>query len=168
MIANKKLQDADVTIEGCILIWNIGIPLLKSSMRSHIYKPFQAAASALELLEANESQLRVCLHLELAKYEIEQDFLSKATMQLKKALRIDYSAVKKNLGIDLTEDDNPDDFARPFDRAIKFLLKKLNLKTNLYGGGSESIHELIILDVENAKTTKNSQMRETLLKKALK
>lgn len=40
MIANKKLQDADVTIEGCILIWNIGIPLLKSSMRSHIYKPF--------------------------------------------------------------------------------------------------------------------------------
>lgn len=76
--------------------------------------------------------------------------------------------MKKNLGIDLTEDDNPDDFARPFDRAIKFLLKKLNLKTNLYGGGSESIHELIILDVENAKTTKNAQMRETLLKKALK
>ena len=40
MIANKKLQDADVTIEGCILIWNIGIPFLKNSARSHIYKPF--------------------------------------------------------------------------------------------------------------------------------
>ena len=40
MIANKKLQDADVTIEGCILIWNIGIPLLKNSARSHIYKAF--------------------------------------------------------------------------------------------------------------------------------
>ena len=80
MIANKKLQDADVTIEGCILIWNIGIPLLKNSARCHIYKPFQAAATALELLEANESQLRVCLHLELAKYEVEQDFLSKASL----------------------------------------------------------------------------------------
>ena len=55
MIANKRLQDADVTIEGCVLIWNIGIPLLKNSARGHIYKPFQAAATALELLEANES-----------------------------------------------------------------------------------------------------------------
>lgn len=33
MIANKRLQDPDVTIEGCILIWNTGIPLLKSSTR---------------------------------------------------------------------------------------------------------------------------------------
>lgn len=79
MIANKKLQDADVTIEGCILIWNIGIPLLKNSARGHIYKPFQAASTALEQLEANESQLRVCLLLELAKFEIEQDFLSRAS-----------------------------------------------------------------------------------------
>ena len=48
MIANKRLQDAEVTIEGCILIWNIGIPFLKNSARSHIYKPYQAAAQALE------------------------------------------------------------------------------------------------------------------------
>ena len=48
MIANKRLQDADVTIEGCILIWNTGLPLLKKSTRQHVYKPFQAAATALE------------------------------------------------------------------------------------------------------------------------
>lgn len=30
------------------------------------------------------------------------------------------------------------------------------------------MHEMIILDVENAKTTKNVKMRETLLDKALK
>lgn len=81
---------------------------------------------------------------------------------------IDYSEVAKNLSIELTEDDNPDDFARPFDRALKFLLKKLSLKTNLYGGDPDSMHELIILDVENAKTTKNARMRETLLDKAIK
>jgi len=80
MIANKRLQDPDVTIEGCILIWNTGIPLLKKSARHQVYKPFQAAATALELIEANETYLRVCLHLELAKYEIEQDFLSKAAV----------------------------------------------------------------------------------------
>ena len=44
MIANKRLQDAELTIEGCILIWNIGIPFLKNSARHNIYKPFQAAA----------------------------------------------------------------------------------------------------------------------------
>lgn len=68
----------------------------------------------------------------------------------------------------MTADDNPDDFARPYDRALKFLLKKLNLKTNLYGGEPESVTDQIILDVENAKTTKNAKMRQNLLDKAIK
>jgi len=51
---------------------------------------------------------------------------------------------------------------------LKFLLKKLSLKTNIYGGDPESVHEQIILDVENAKTTKNSKMRQMLLDKAVK
>jgi hypothetical protein len=42
------------------------------------------------------------------------------------------------------------------------------LKTNLYGGDPDSMHDVIILDVENAKTTKNGKMRETLLDKAIK
>lgn len=95
MIANKRLQDPDIIIEGCTLIWNFAIPLLKKSSRHHVYKPFQSAAQALEQIYANENNLRVCLHLELAKYEIEQDFLLKATQQLKKALNIDYSLTLK-------------------------------------------------------------------------
>jgi hypothetical protein len=75
MIANKRLQDADIVIEGSTLIWNIGIPLLKKSARSQIQKPFQSAATALEVIQSNDSVLRVCLHLELAKYEIERDYL---------------------------------------------------------------------------------------------
>ena len=51
---------------------------------------------------------------------------------------------------------------------MKFLLKKLSLKTNIYGGDPESVHEQIILDVENAKTTKNPKMRQMLLDKAVK
>ena len=94
--------------------------------------------------------------------------MSRASLQLKKALMIDYSETTKNLTFELTENDNPDDFARPYDRALKFILKKLSLKTNLYGGDPDSMHELIILDVENAKTTKNAKMRETLLDKAIK
>lgn len=110
MIANKRLLDPDVTIEGCTLIWNTGLPLLKQSARGNVYKPFQAAAAALEQIESNDALLRVCMHLELAKYEIEQDFLSKAALQLNKALKIDYSTVNKQLGFELKDEDNPDDF----------------------------------------------------------
>jgi len=139
MIANKRLADPDIIIEGCTLIWNTGIPLLKSSTRSHIYKPFLAAAAALEKIEASENNLRVCLYLELAKYEIDQDFLSKASIQLRKALNIDYSAVAKSLNLgDLTDEEDIGDFERIYDKTIKFLLKKLSLKTNLYGGESEN------------------------------
>jgi hypothetical protein len=76
--------------------------------------------------------------------------------------------VIKNLGVELTEEDSMDDFLRPYDKALKFLLKKLSLKTNIYGGDPESAHELAILDLENAKSTKNSRMRCMLLDKAVK
>lgn len=168
MISNKRLNDADIIIEGCILIWNIGLPLLKKSTRTHIYKPFQSAASALESIQSNDNILRVCLHLELAKYEIEQDFLSKASLQLKRALDVDYSLTLKQIPGDLKEDDDSGDFQRPYQKVLKFLLKKLSLKTNLYGGDPDNIQDQIVLDVENAKTTKNQKMRETLLEKALK
>jgi hypothetical protein len=34
MIANKRLQDADIITEGSTLIWNLGVPLLKRSARA--------------------------------------------------------------------------------------------------------------------------------------
>lgn len=40
MIANKRLADPDLIIEGCYIIWNMALPLLKASTRSHTYKPF--------------------------------------------------------------------------------------------------------------------------------
>lgn len=61
--------------------------------------------------------------------------------QLRKCLAIDYSVTLKSLGVELTEDDDPADFMRPKDKYIKFLLKKLDLKTNLYGGGPSTIQD---------------------------
>ena len=87
---------------------------------------------------------------------------------MKKCLDIDYSITLKAVQVEITEDDDPANFQRPQDKIIKFLMKKLDLKTNLYGGDPETIQDQIILDVENAKTTRNQKMRETLLDKALK
>ena len=95
--------------------------------------------------------------------------MSKAANQLRKALNIDYSAVAKSLNLgELTDEEDIGDFERIYDKTIKFLLKKLSLKTNLYGGESENPQDQIILEVENAKTTRNTKMRSTLLDKAVK
>jgi hypothetical protein len=39
----------------------------------------------------------------------------------------------------LKEDDDPSDFQRPYQKVLKFLLKKMQLKTNLYGGDPDNI-----------------------------
>jgi UDP-N-acetylglucosamine enolpyruvyl transferase len=61
----------------------------------------------------------------------------------------------KSIGVEVTEDDDPANFQRPQDKFIKFLLKKLDLKTNLYGGGPSNVQDQIILDIENAKNNRD-------------
>jgi len=73
------------------------------------------------------------LHLEIARYQIDQDFLSRAKIELTKSLEIDYSVALKSVQADLKEEDDPNDLQRPFDKGIKLILKKLILKTNIYG-----------------------------------
>lgn len=55
--------------------------------------------------------------------------------------------------VGLTEDDDIANFQRPQDKLIKFLMKKLQLKTDLYGGGPSTVQDQIIFDVESAKTS---------------
>jgi hypothetical protein len=166
MIANRRLSDPDVIIEGCVLIWNTAIPLLKSSTRTHVYKPFTSASNMLEQIKANESKLRVCIYLELAKFEIEQDFISKAEEQIKKAMLIDYSIAKEKLQIELNEDEEPGDYQREFQKVIHRLKKQVDLRLNIYGEPESEIDQMI-LDVENAKSTSNMYLRETLIDKVL-
>jgi hypothetical protein len=166
MIANRRLADSDVIIEGCVLIWNTAIPLLKSSTRHHVYKPFTSASNMLETIQANESKLRVCLYLELAKFEIEQDFISKAEEQIKKAMLIDYSLSKDKLQIQLQEDEEAGDFQREFERVLTRIKKCIDLRLNIYGEPDTQIDQMI-LDVENAKSTNNSYLIETLIDKVL-
>lgn len=166
MIANRRLGDPDVIIEGCVLIWNTAIPLLKSSTRTHVYKPFTSASNMLEQIQSNQSKLRVCLYLELAKFEIEQDFISKAEEQIRKAMLIDYSLARESLQIQLNEDEEPGNFQREYERVLKRLKKSIDLRLNIYGEPENEIDQMI-LDIENAKNTTNAYLRETLIDKVL-
>lgn len=77
----------------------------------------------LEAIQANESKLRVCIYLELAKFEVEQDFISKAEEQIKKAMLIDYSIAKEKLQIQLNPEEEAGNFQREFERVLKRLKK---------------------------------------------
>ena len=120
----------------------------------------------LELIQSNESKLRVCLYLELAKFEIEQDFISKAGEQIRKAMLIDYSLAKDALQIELKDEDEPGDFQREFERVMSNMKKCIDLRLNIHGEPDSEIEQMI-LDVENAKSTGNMYLRETLLDKVL-
>ena len=166
MIANKKLADPDITIEGCIVIWNLALPLLNSTNRKYTYKPFLSAASFLEEIDASENVLRVSIHLELAKHEITEDFLSKAQINIRKALALDYSVVAKKITIPLTEYDDPGLFQRPYEKEILRIEKVLKLKVDIYGEPETKI-EHVLLEVENAKLSKNDKMREDVLSRCM-
>lgn len=163
MVANKRLADPGVTTEGCILIWNIGKPLLTPSNREHVYKAFQTASSYLESLDSPLHELRIFLHMELAKYELEQGFIAKAESQLTKASTLDATNFK--LVIAANEHENVKSLQRPYERILFPLSKKLELKKNIYKE-PEKLFEQALLDIENARNMKNQAARETVLKKA--
>lgn len=63
--------------EGCVLVWNIAKPLLRSNLRKHAHRAMGLAATYLANNHSPCQSLRACLHLELAKCEISTDFLAK-------------------------------------------------------------------------------------------
>ena len=167
MIANNRLNDPDLILEGCYIIWNESIPLLKGSTRKHAYKPMLAASGFLEKIQSTkEASLRVQLYLELAKHEIAEDFLSKADANIKKALALDYSIPSGKVKIEPHEDDIIGDYQRAYERTLKRIKEQLDLKLNIYSE-PEAGMERLVLDVENAKSCKNLQLRESLLSRTL-
>jgi tetratricopeptide (TPR) repeat protein len=93
LMACKRSEDPDLLHEGCVLAWNISMPLLQPHLLKHIHRLFTIAATALEEIDSPLKPLRAKLHFEVAKCEISQDFLAKAATQINKALALDYGKI---------------------------------------------------------------------------
>ncbi len=91
MITNKKLNDPELIYEGSILIWNISLPFLNANYRKYIHKAFLSACNMLEAMQSNDHSLRINFHLEIAKYEMQEEFLTNAEKHIHKALLLDTS-----------------------------------------------------------------------------
>ncbi len=191
--AAKRSDDVDILHEGCVLTWNLCLPLLQPHLRAHIHRAFNIAAGALEDVDSQSlKELRAKLHFEIAKTEVASDFLQKAITHVNKALALDYGAVSQALANDPTlfgavngggkggkdkgskkseemkqesAGDDPDSL-RPLDRFLVPLQKKLGLKSSIYKE-PDTVFEKATVMVEQAKDASDAHLKGTLLKRVV-
>merc|ERR550514_1893256 len=53
----RRLGDANLLQEGCVLAWNLGMDLLQPHLRKHVHRLFGAATNALEEIGSPLTQL---------------------------------------------------------------------------------------------------------------
>jgi hypothetical protein len=114
--------------EGCVLVWNIAKPLLRSSLRKHAHRAMGLAATYLANNHSPLQSVRAALHLELAKCEISTDFLAKAAEHLTAASLCDY-------GLIVAEEANPPTKSQEL---LQNLLTELNLMNSMEISASSS------------------------------
>jgi hypothetical protein len=75
----------------------------------------------LELIQCNDSILRVNFHIELAKSDIQEDNLVLAEGQILKAISLDYSIPLNQVKLKYDPDEDLSLFQRPYDKVLQYL-----------------------------------------------
>eukprot|EP01012_Entosiphon_sulcatum_P010699 TRINITY_DN1631_c0_g1_i2.p1 TRINITY_DN1631_c0_g1~~TRINITY_DN1631_c0_g1_i2.p1 ORF type:complete len:2354 (-),score=397.74 TRINITY_DN1631_c0_g1_i2:13-7074(-) len=153
-----RTGDAHLIQNGCILIWNLSLPLLQPTTRKQIRQPFVAALTALDRIASNLHRLKVQFQLEIAKCDVADDFFAKARSQIKDALAVDYVAdvaEKATFGME-----------RPLDRFLIPTQYKLELVSNIYVL-PQCIEDEATLLIEQATDASNVGLRVSLLERAI-
>lgn len=163
----NRLKDPDLIYEGCVLIWNIGLPFVNESFKEFIVDPFLRASELLEDIQSTDHELRVKLHMELAKIYMQDNHKKKAENHIHKALKLDYSLPEKVLPIlkdskEIREED-PAQYQRVFDRYLLFMEQKIKQRSPITTDPLEKVLDLL----EAAQTDKQTSTQETNLHEAL-
>ena len=107
LLTCNRLRLPNLMQDGCVLAWNIGLPLLTPRLRKHAHRLFVSCANFLDELNSPLVSLRARLHFEIAKFEVASDFLTKALDHVHDALGIDYGQITAEV-IDTPEFDITD------------------------------------------------------------
>ena len=153
-----NIKDACGIHDACVLIWNTSLILLQKDLRHHTKGIFRAAANALEKIDSPMHRLRTQFHLEVVKCYIEEDMLIPATQENEKALSLDY----------LVDEDEMSStgYARPLDRYLEPIQKKLKLKCAIYEEPDDPQDAAVVL-IEKARSTDDVSLKEHYLEKAI-
>ncbi len=79
------------------------------------------ASRFLEMIQCNDSILRVNFHIELAKSDIQDDNLVLAEGQILKAISLDYSIPLNQVKVKYEPDEDLSLFQRPYDKVLQYL-----------------------------------------------
>lgn len=146
---------ASLPQDGCLLIWNVSLPLLHPSLFQHAEPTLRKVAAALDELKSPLNELKASLHLELARFEYSMDFIQKA-----------YDHVSRGLALDIPSPP-PGSAELPICRELRQLQARLGLQLDIYRE-AESVVEKATLVMEQAKAAKQPGLKQRLLLEAHK
>ena len=153
-----RLGDAEAAQDATRLIWNAGLPLLQSNLRTKLARPFAAAVGALETFGSGLHRLRAAMHLELAGAYLADDLLAKASAHVAKGLALDYLATPEEVAWT--------GLPRPLDRFLAPLSRALALRGAIYEE-PEAVEDQAVLLVEKAKEAGDNKVRASYLNQAI-
>lgn len=114
------------------------------------------------------------MHLEIAKCQIQSDFIMKSKENVDKVLKLDYGLIETPSIIDcyiiVLPNETTEEYKhrlRPLDRIASNLKRRLTIKSDLYKD-PESVEEKAVLLIEKASGSKQSDVRISYLKDAIK
>ncbi len=144
--------------DGCILLWNMCLPLLQTNLRKHVSKSLQMASAMLAYIDSNLNELRIALHFELALCHKYEDMLTKSFAQCTKAINLDYVANE--------EEKLKYAASRPLDRFLLPLHERLELKVSSTKLPTCHEDEAFLL-IEQARDSQDPALRTTMLERAM-
>ena len=151
----RRVGEPALVQDGCVIIWNVSLPLLQPSLIGYAERTLYLAASALEAIASPLSQLRASLHLELARLDATRDFMQKAAQHVNKALLLDVPA-DAGIGAEVN----------PILRPLRTLGTRLALKTDVYRV-AENPEEKVVLLLEQARTDRRIPLKKQILEQTL-
>ena len=151
----RRVGEPGLIQDGCVIIWNVSLPLLQPSLIGYAERVLYLAASALEAIASPLAQLRASLHLELARLDAARDFMQKAAQHVSKALILDVPA-DAGIGAEVN----------PVLRPLRTLGTRLALKTDVYRV-AENPEEKVVLLLEQARTDRRIPLKKQILQQTL-
>ena len=139
------LMDHALIYEGCLLVWNIGLPFLNEKHKDKLFKPFQMAAKMLMKIESSDFGLRVRLNYEIAKLMMDKNKINDARSYAENCMDL------------LRFDENIFD-GRKVDDLLEIISKRINLSNQK----TQSDLEKIETKLQNFSALTEKDQREFL------
>lgn len=108
----QRFNNPRLIQQGCMMQWNLCLPLLQPGLRKNARKALQLCAECLENIDSMEWRLRSQIHFELAKCDEEIEQLQTAEQHLLKSFSFDDAGIYRE--------------------QLNHALKRLRLRAELY------------------------------------